>query len=639
MAIAPVKRMEVLLPKDELEGFISYLQELGVAQLDPLPYEELELASSPAEVADYERWLGRINHVIQSLPETEPKKGLEKLLTPKPKYSASLRKVLLDYGYERVVEDYEELEAKRAQLLQNIKQIEREKEFLSPLAAFQVPLRSLNGFNRCLLKIAEVKAEDVPGLKGQLADQPAAISVISAEKNLTYVLIVYHQSLKEEVEAIFSGYKLNFISLEPYLSRLKGDEKVSDLLAGLGQQKAQAGVEISQLEKDMAGLAVHRSPLMAVYDVLLNEKQKLAGVSLAGLTEKTAWLAGWVPAAQADYLAQKVSQFSPNIYLNLREPKPEERDEAPVILDNPQLIKPFEVITSLYGLPSPGSIDPTIFLAPFFFVFVGLCLSEGGYGLVMALLSLFYLKKAQPKGGTRLFMTLLFYLGLSNMIFGTLFGGWFGFPIKPLVLIDPIKNPIPYLILSLALGFIQVMLSTFLSLVKEFRRGNKVTAIAVKGGWLLLLPSLLFYFLLKQPPLLGILTLVGAAGIVFFSSPSRNIFARFFNGLYALYGITSYFSDTLSYSRLLALGLSTGVIAMVVNSLVQIAWGFPFIGWLVAILIFAGGHLFNLAIGLLGGFVHSMRLQFVEFFGRFYEGGGKPFQPVKLVNKYIEFIR
>jgi len=129
MAIAPVKRMEVLLPKTELEGFVSYLQELGVAQLDPLPYEELQLASSPAEVADYERWLGRINHVIQSLPETEPKKGLEKLLTPKPKYSASLRKVLLDYGYERVVEDYEELEAKRAQLFQNIKQIEREEEF------------------------------------------------------------------------------------------------------------------------------------------------------------------------------------------------------------------------------------------------------------------------------------------------------------------------------------------------------------------------------------------------------------------------------------------------------------------------------------------------------------------------------
>ncbi|HRD01346.1 MAG TPA: V-type ATP synthase subunit I [Candidatus Saccharicenans sp.] len=639
MAIAPVKRMEVLLPKDELEGFVSYLQELGVAQLDPLPYEELELSSSPAEVADYERWLTRINHVIQNLPELEPKKGLEKLLTPKAKYSASLRKVLLDYGYQKVVEDYEELEARRAQLVQHIKQMEREKEFLIPLTALNVPLRSLTGLNRCLVKIAEVKTEDIESLKENLADQPASISIISTEKNLAYVLIIYHQSLREEVEAIFSGYKLAFISLDHYLLKLKGDEKVSDLIAELEQQKSQAKEEIGKLEKDMSGFAVHRPSLMAVYDVLLNEKQKLVGTSLAGLTEKTAWLAGWVPAAQTDYLVRKVNQFSPTIYLNLRDPKPEERDEVPVILDNPQLIKPFEVVTSLYGLPLPGGIDPTIFLAPFFFVFVGMCISEAGYGLVMSLLSLLYLKKAEPKGGTRLFMTLFFYLGISNMIFGTLFGGWFGFPIKPLVLIDPIENPIPYLILSLALGFIQVMLSTFLSLVKDFREGNKVTAIAVKGGWLLLLPSLLFYFLLKQPPVLGILALIGAAGIVFFSSPSRNILARFFNGLYALYGITSYFSDTLSYSRILALGLSTGVIAMVVNSLVQIAWSFPFVGWIIGILIFAGGHLFNLAIGLLGGFVHSMRLQFVEFFGRFYESGGKPFKPVKLENKYIEFIR
>jgi len=639
MAIAPVKRMEVLLPRTELEGFVSYLQELGIAQLDPLPYEELELSSSPIELTEYERWLGRIGHVIQHLPETEPKKGLEKLLTPKPKYSASLRKVLLDYGYQKVVEDYEALEAKRAQLWQNIKQIEKEKEFLKPLLALAVPLRSLTGFDHCLLKIVEVKREDLESLKEQLLDQPAAISVISVEKNLAYILIIYHQSLKEEIEAIFSGFKFTYISLEPYFSRLKGDEKVSDLLAQLEQQKSRASEEINELEKQLPSFAVHRPSLMAVYDVLLNEKQKLAAASLAGLTEKTAWLAGWVPAARADYLAEKVNQYSQDIYLNLREPKPEERDDMPVILDNPEVIKPFEVVTTLYGLPRPGGIDPTSYLAPFFFVFVGLCISEAGYGLVMALLSLLYLKKAEPKGGTKLFMTLLLYLGISNMIFGTLFGGWFGFPIKPLVLIDPIADPIPYLILSLALGFIQVMLSTFLSLVKDFREGNKVTAIAVKGGWLLLLPSLLFYFLLKQPPLLGILSLVGAAGIVFFSSPSRNILARFFNGLYALYGITSYFSDTLSYSRILALGLSTGVIAMVVNSLVQIAWGFPIIGWIIGILIFAGGHLFNLAIGLLGGFVHSMRLQFVEFFGRFYEAGGKPFQPVKLVNKYIEFIR
>jgi len=134
---------------------------------------------------------------------------------------------------------------------------------------------------------------------------------------------------------------------------------------------------------------------------------------------------------------------------------------------------------------------------------------------VVALLSLLYLKLAKPRGETKLFMRLLFYLGLSNIVLGTLFGGWFGFPIRSLLLIDSLKDPIPFMVLALALGFIQVMLSTFLSLVKEYREGNKVGAIAVKGGWLLLLPSLVGYLVLTKP-VFGILALAGRPALCFF---------------------------------------------------------------------------------------------------------------------------
>jgi len=152
-----------------------------------------------------------------------------------------------------------------------------------------------------------------------------------------------------------------------------------------------------------------------------------------------------------------------------------------------------------------------------------------------------------------------------------------------------------------------------------------------------LLPSLVAYLLTKQPSA-GILALVGAAGVVFFAAPRKNPIARFFGGLCALYGISGYLGDTLSYSRLLALGLSTGVIAMVVNTLAKTALGIPWVGWLAAALIFVGGHLFNLAISFLGGFVHSMRLQFVEFFTKFFQAGGKPFRPFRMEGKYADFI-
>ncbi|PMP95865.1 MAG: hypothetical protein C0168_04445 [Candidatus Aminicenantes bacterium] len=637
MAISPVKRFEILLPKEELGSFLSYLQELGVAQIDSLPYENLSLKPVETDASEYDRWLSRIGHLLQNLPEDKPKKGLEKLLAQKPKYSASLREALLDFGYEKVVEDYERIEAQKNEVLQGIKQIEKEEEFLRPLSGLNIPLNELSGLEHCEIQMVEVQPQELEKVITARPELPWRASIISKQKSKIILMIIYHLSAREEVEEIFSEVKANFISLSGYISRAGQGEKVIDLLQQLEQKKAENFELLANLEKEMASFAIHRPALMAVYDVLLNEKEKIIQSGFTGLTERTSCLAGWIEASQAENFSREVHRFSEQIFLTLRDPLPEEMEQAPVILRNPEILKPFEVITSLYGLPSPQTIEPTVYLAPFFFMFVGLCVSEAGYGLVMALISFLYLKLANPRGGTKLFMQLLFYLGISNIIFGTLVGGWFGYPIKPLLLLDPIKDPIPFLILSLVLGFIQVLLSTFLSLVKEYRSGNKVGAIAVKGGWLLLLPSLVAYLALKKP--IGILTLVGAAGVVFFTSSSRNPLARFFSGLYALYGISSYFADTLSYSRILALGLSTGVIAMVVNSLVQIAWKIPFVGWLAAVLIFVGGHLFNLAISFLGGFVHSMRLQFVEFFSRFYQAGGRPFKPFKLENKYVEFIR
>jgi len=127
MAISRVKRFEILLPASELDGFLSYLQELEVAQIDPLPLEELELRPAETDTSEHERWLSRISRLLQSLPDPEEKKGLDKLLAPRPQYSATLRKTLLDFGYQKVVEDYERLEARRNELIQEIKQLEKKK--------------------------------------------------------------------------------------------------------------------------------------------------------------------------------------------------------------------------------------------------------------------------------------------------------------------------------------------------------------------------------------------------------------------------------------------------------------------------------------------------------------------------------
>jgi V/A-type H+-transporting ATPase subunit I len=419
------------------------------------------------------------------------------------------------------------------------------------------------------------------------------------------------------------------------LNKADEDDKVKKIMEKIQGEIEEKGKRLEKLEREGQNLFVHREKLMLLHDVLLNEREKIFSYRLLGETERVFYMEGWIRSSDAEKLKSKLRPYSDAMEIYSRDPLPEE--EPPVILENSKSWKPFELVTKLYGLPQRGSFDPTLPMAPFFFLFVGLCVSEAGYGLLVTLLSLLLIKFAKPKGGLLQFLKLFTLLGISTTILGALIGGWFGFPIRRLMILDPLQDPLSFLILSLVLGFVQVWFGTFLNMINGIKNKLYLESIFAQGGWLLLLPCLVVYLQTKQS-IWGILSLVGAAGIIFFASPSRNPFARFFGGLYSLYGISRYIADVLSYSRLLALGLATSVIAMVVNTLCQTALGIPWVGWLLAALIFIGGHLFNLCISFLGAFVHSMRLQFVEFFSKFFKSGGKPFSPFELENKFVEFI-
>jgi len=449
------------------------------------------------------------------------------------------------------------------------------------------------------------------------------------------VVAIFPRESVDEGEAVLEELGAVQIDLGARVAAAGRGERIEDLLAANRLERDRKASAAAGLEAGIRALAVHAPALMPVYDVLMNEREMLLADRFLGETEAVSCIEGWVRVADKARLEKKVAEVSDAAQVCFREPLPDE--EPPVFLDNPKAARPFEIITNLYGLPERGYLDPTIPLAPFFFIFVGLSVSDGGYGILVVALSLLYMKFAHPRAGARLFAKLALYLGISNIVFGTFFGAWLGFPIRSVLLMDPLKDPIPFLALSLGLGFLQVWVGTLLSMITGLRNKAYLESIFVKGGWLLLLPSLILYFVTNHPAA-GVAALIGASGVIFFAAPSRNPFSRFFGGLYSLYGISGYVSDTLSYSRILALGLSTGVIGMVVNNLTQTAFRIPVAGWVLAPLIFVGGHLFNLGIGFLGGFVHSMRLQFVEYFTKFYKGGGRPFKPLRLENKYVEFV-
>jgi V/A-type H+-transporting ATPase subunit I len=635
VSVAPVSKVHIFVHAGRKAGALSALQETGLVHLEEAKFEGIDLRRTAADASEADRTLARLKHALDVFASMDETPGLKRLLRPKPELSLKDRAGALgrDHGY--VLDELERLESERHALSAEMRNLDREADFLEPLKDITLPLEAFRGTRTAEVRLIVLPVSETEKLEEKAAEGPFWFEVVSRDKRACRAVVVFPRASVDEAEAVLEELGAGSVDLDPRVAAAGPGGTIADLLAANRLERDRKDSAAKDLEAGIRALAVHAPVLMPAYDVLMNERERLLAGRLPGDTEAVSCIEGWVRTADTARLEKKVAEVSDAAQVCFREPLPEE--EPPVFLDNPRAARPFEIITNLYGLPERGYLDPTVPLAPFFFIYVGLCVSEAGYGLLVALLSLLYLKLARPRGGARMFAKLALYLGISNIILGTLFGGWFGFPIKPLLLIDALKDPIPFLGLSLALGFIQVWFGTFLSMIQGLRNKAYLESIFVKGGWLVLLPSLILYFVTKHPAA-GIAALAGASGVVFFAAPSRNPLSRFFGGLYSLYGISGYLSDTLSYSRILALGLSTGVIGMVINNLTATAFRIPVAGWVLAPVIFVGGHLFNLGIGFLGGFVHSMRLQFVEFFTKFYKGGGRPFKPLRLENRYVTFV-
>ncbi len=635
MSISRVKRIQLLAHIASSDELLAALQEEGIIHIDRIDKDESGLEALPTEASELDHWLYKVDRAIGILSQWQEKGLGEKLSGRKPEIKISTRSTALESDYRRVVADVDRLDADLARLQGRLRFLEKERDALRVLESLSLPIRSVSPTASTDVCVGAVPGPRWEDLISWAESEPVSVHVIRRDKRTVHVLLVLWSQERERLGAVLKEFSFNPQHFsEAVLKQAEERDRVADVIVKMAREEQDTHRRLEDLGREGRLLADRLDDLKKSYDVLFNEREKLASGGLLGRTGRVVLLEGWIKEGDVARLDTRLDPYADAVEYYLRDPEPDE--EFPIALDNRKVWRPFELITKLYGLPKGGTVDPTVPLAPFFFVFVGLTVSEAGYGLLVALLCLLFLKVARPKGGLRQFLVLLTILGVANVIIGTLVGGWFGFPFRRLLLLDPLADPVRFLILALALGFVQVWFGTFLDMVSRFRRREFAPGI-VKGGWLLLLPGLIAYGAFQRP-LGGIVALAGAAAVIAFTSSSRNPIGRLFGGLYGLYGISGYLSDILSYSRLLALGLATSVIAMVVNTLCRTAWGIPWVGWLFAALIFVGGHLFNLGISFLGGFVHSMRLQFVEFFSKFFQSGGKPFKPFALESRYIDFV-
>jgi V/A-type H+-transporting ATPase subunit I len=378
------------------------------------------------------------------------------------------------------------------------------------------------------------------------------------------------------------------------------------------------------------------------------------------------FLEGWVPADSVD----RVETLLTTRYGAVVEKEQKQEEEVePTLLHNNKYSENYEPVLESYGLPQHGRVDPTFLMSIFYCFFFGMMLSDAGYGLMMAIGCFVVLKKCPRMGrGMKKMLNMFMWCGVSTTFWGIMFGGFFGnvidvvaqtffgytgaTPILKPLWFDPLTQPMRLLIWCMLFGLIHLFTGLGIKGYEYLKQGDVVGFVSDIVAWyafligliLILLPTDLFQNIAQMEfnfpafvaPVAKVLTFAGMIVIVLMSGrANKNWGLRIALGAYDIYGVTSWLSDVLSYSRLLALGLATGVIAQVINTMGSMFGGGP-IGAILFAVSFLVGTVLNFAINVLGAYVHTNRLQYVEFFGKFYDGGGEPFVPFEVKSKYID---
>lgn len=652
MAILSMLRLSIVGHKDQEEEVLKVLQELGVLEIERIDFENnIQSDSLSLKLSEINKELSRIKTGITFLREyANSSSGIidlfvpQKLVISEDEKSKFIEKFYDEKGYEKIETWQSSLEEIRSSLNSLI----QDRELLVPFGSLDFSIREIKSFSLVDVFFCQIRSSDFSKFIEEIKELPADISKVSESSQYKFFIVVSHKESANEIRSIFSKYNVTTFSFDKFSGTPK--EELASLNSRIERLKREE--DRIQKEIDRDGDRLLKS-LYILYDVYQNDYARYEQLNKIIHTESIFLLTGWIKEKDKITVEDTLEKRFKDIYIVTSEPSPD--DNPPVALENNSFVTPFEVITGIYGYPNSSEFDPTPFLAPFFAVFFALCLTDAAYGIILSILSVYLYRSLLIEKHRKKLLKLLFICGLFTILAGIITGGWFGNvseafsflsflePVrKKLILFDPLKDPITFLGLSLALGFIQIIFGLFIKMILNIKRGQYKEAIFDQLFWILFLLSIVLTagtFLLE--PLKAIskfstyFTIAMAIALVATQGRhQKSIPLKIISGLGSLYSVISYLSDVLSYSRLLALGLATGVIATVVNELVKTFSGIPILGIVIGIVIFVGGHLFNMIINAFGAFVHSSRLQFVEFFGKFFEGGGREFNPLRKIGTY-----
>lgn len=643
--------MIVKMDKIAITGLISQrnavvrrLMKLGVVELADIPVKEEDISlveqmayrdDASARISEIDEELRKIKAAIAFLDgvQVKGKKAPKTVLT----FDSFVDPDTYQGCWAKVF-DANELSKRLTEELNHKNTLQNDLASLQPWENMDIPLE-VSGTKTTKVYIGTLPAAaDTEAFRKEVDDTGLAVSFgYSVDRDQVYLSVIAHESIRTQLDELFKKYGFSKASFEGRKGTIQ--QNIKDLK----DQIAIAQQDIDLMEQEKVQAAESLPDIKKLYDYIANMQERRKVRKHFLYTDKAFMVGGWVPRELSKAVQEDLERDF-DVYIEITQPA--EDEQTPVLLQNNSFVYPHEMITEMYSLPKSTTFDPTPVMSVFYCAFFGLMVSDAGYGIVMALVTAFLIWKMKPEGTMDKMLKLLFFGGLSTTFWGALFGGWFGdffqqafgANLKPLWF-NPLDDPMRLLVWSFVFGGIHLFVGMGMKAYSLIKEGKAMEAVMDIGSWYLLLLGLALLFAGGLFAEIGkYMAIAGAVALVLTQGRhEKNIILKIKSGVLSLYDVTGYLSDVLSYSRLLALGLATGVIATVVNTMGMLGGGFKTVsGAVIMVFAFIVGHIFNIAINALGAYVHSSRLQYVEFFGKFYEGGGKAFKPIKSKTKYVK---
>ena len=661
--IVSMKRLSLVALKSDQDAILNALQEAGTVEI-------IKLADSDVQSGDADTVNARIQRLAESINAVKPYAKKPGFLSPQKREMklSDMREYVPKA--EQTTNEIEELTHTQARLLSEREKAVSTREALEPWEAMTVPMDTVKNTLRVHYFIGLLASKDVERvceqeyLEAEFMNESATVPTILA--------------CKEDDTRIVQNF-LKTVEWQDYVfPKLPGTPR--EAIESLNRRIAEIDGEYDAAQKELEARGETIETLQNALDAETIDADRLSANNDLSYTAHAFVLEGWVRDDEVEKTEQAIKNVTEAYSFEVRDPA--EGEEPPSVVKNNRFVKPFEEVQTLYSRPTYGTIDGTPYMTPFYILLFGLMLSDTGYGILLMLGTLLYIKKKKPTGMSAGISRVLFWGGLSTIVWGVLCGSFFGITktsastievggvfsqismffeklgIFP-ALLDPMQNSMVMLGLCFGLGVLHIVAGYIVGAIDRLSKGDWKSAIFDQISWVLITLGLVVGFLPAIAGMAGMsVTLpksvtmpaliaagVGALMVVLFKGrEKRNILKRMMSGLGGLYDVTSVLADILSYARLFALGIATGVIGQVFNMLCGMLASasnpvMKIVGAIGSIVLLVLLHTFNVAINALGAFVHCARLQYVEFYGKFYESGGKEFRPLSYNTKHVQVTK